>query len=278
MRKNVVAVKRLEEKVAIISGAASGIGRAGARLFARHGCSVTVADIDSPKGEQTAQAIRDEGGQALFVEVDMGDAQQVERMVERTVDHWGGVDILFTCAAPVQLINTRDACVVDLEEDVFDEIHRVTMKGVYLCAKYAGRSMIERGGGAMVFTATVDAQVGCADLDAYTAAKGGIVSMTRSLAAGLAGRGIRVNAICPGFVATEGAPFTNDPLSRREIESLHLLPVPGPEGVVPLALFLASDEAQAITGSIHQVDAGYTAFKSGAVNIMDAVRRTPTSE
>jgi NAD(P)-dependent dehydrogenase (short-subunit alcohol dehydrogenase family) len=153
------------------------------------------------------------------------------------------------------------------------------LRGVFLCAKYAGREMIKAGGGAMVFTATVDAQIGCAGLDAYTAAKGGVLALTRSLAAGLAKHKIRVNAISPGFVATEAqAYFMENPSLRQQIESLHLLPVPRPEEVVPMALFLASDEASAITGSVHQVDAGYLAFKSHAVDVQNAMAERQRDE
>ena len=118
-------------------------------------------------------------------------------------------------------------------------------------------------------------QVGVAGLDAYTAAKGGVIAMTRSLAAGLARYGIRVNAISPGFINTEPqSGWMNNADSRKQIESLHLLPIPDPEAVVPLAVFLASHEARSITGSIHQVDAGYTAFKSSQVDAMAALNRT----
>jgi NAD(P)-dependent dehydrogenase (short-subunit alcohol dehydrogenase family) len=266
--------ERLKGKTAIITGAGSGIGRAGAMLFAREGAAVVLAEIDPDSGERVAAGIREAGGQSLFVPTDVGDARSVQEMVRRAEGAFGGVDLLFTNAAEVAVINQQDACATDLEEAVFDRIHRVILRGVFLCAKYAGQAMIRRGGGAMIFTATVDAQVGCAGLDAYTAAKGGVLAMTRSLAAGLARHGIRVNAISPGFVATEPQQvFMDDPRSRAEIEALHLLPVPSPEEIVPLALFLASDEARSITGSIHPVDAGYTAFKCAHVDVMESMNR-----
>jgi NAD(P)-dependent dehydrogenase (short-subunit alcohol dehydrogenase family) len=259
---------RLRGKVAMITGGGSGIGRAGALLFAREGATVAVADINPEAGQRVASKIQEAGGRSLFVQTDVGDAGSVRHLVAQVEETFGGVDILFTNAADVPVINSQDGCAIDLEEEVFDRIHRVILRGVFLCAKYAGQAMVRRGSGAMVFTATVDAQVGCPGLDAYTAAKGGVVALTRSLAAGLARYQIRVNAISPGFVATEPqAVFMNDPPSRAEIQALHLLPVPPPEDVVPLALFLASDEARSITGSIHQVDAGYTAFKCAHVDV-----------
>jgi NAD(P)-dependent dehydrogenase (short-subunit alcohol dehydrogenase family) len=267
-------VDRLKGKVAIITGAGSGIGRAGAMLFAREGAAVAVADINPESGRRVAAKIHESGGRSLFVPTDVGDTANVRHLVALVEETFGGVDILFTNAADVPLVNFQDACAVDLDEEVFDRIHRVILRGVFLCAKYAGQAMTRRGGGAMVFTATVDAQIGCPGLDAYTAAKGGVVALTRSLAAGLARYQIRVNAISPGFVATEPqAVFMDDPQRRAEIQALHLLPVPPPEDVAPLALFLASDEARSITGSIHQIDAGYTAFKCAHVDVKQTMTR-----
>src|SRR6266581_2716765 len=206
---------RLKGKVAIITGAGSGIGRAGALLFAAEGAAVAVADINPESGQRVAAKIQENGGRSGFVQTDVGDAASVRNLVARVEETFGGVDILFTNAADVPLINFQDACALNLDEEVFDRIHRVILRGVFLCAKYAGPAMIRRGGGAMVFTATVDAQVGCSGLDAYTAAKGGVVALTRSLAAGLARYRIRVNAIAPGFVATEPQAVFMDHPQRR---------------------------------------------------------------
>lgn len=264
----------LDGKVAIVTGGGSGIGRAGSVLFGYRGAQVLVADRNLEAAERVAEMVRADGGEALACDVDVRESEQVQTMVDTAVEAFGGVDILFTNAVDARLVNTQDRCAIELDEAVFDEIHQVVMRGVFLCAKYAGQAMRRRGGGSMIFTATVDAQVGCAGLDAYTAAKGGVVAFTRSLAAGLAPHRIRVNAISPSFVNTEPqAPFLNEPDTHREIENLHLLPVPDPEDVVPLALFLASDEAKCITGSIHQVDAGYTAFKSQQIDVMDVMNR-----
>ncbi len=258
----------LNGKVAIVTGAASGIGRSQTELLARRGCRVVLADLNQAAAEALIRSLP-RPAEAFCVRTDVGNSHAVEQMVAQTEERFGGVDFLFTNAANVPLINTRDACAIDLDDAVFDEINRVILRGVYLCAKFAGRAMVRRGGGAMVFTATTDAQVGCAGLDAYTAAKGGVIALTRSLAAGLARHKIRVNAISPSFVTTpHQASFMNDPALRQQIESLHLLPVPSPDEIAPMAIFLASDEARCITGSIHQVDAGYTAFKSSNVDVM----------
>lgn len=268
-------MKKLEGRVAIITGGGSGIGRAGSVLFAREGAKVVIAELNAAKGEAVAETIRREGGQAVCVQTDVSQTESVKATVARTEELFGGVDVLFTCAANVPLINTADAVVTDLKEEVFDEIHRVVARGTFLSAKYAGQAMIRRGGGAMVLTVTVDAQIGCPGLDAYTAAKGAVIAMTRSMAAGLAPHRIRVNAIAPGFVDTEPQQsFMADPQKRKGIESLHLLPVPKPEDIVPLALFLVSDESRFLTGGIYQADAGYLAFKCSHVDVMNVVGET----
>jgi NAD(P)-dependent dehydrogenase (short-subunit alcohol dehydrogenase family) len=151
-------------------------------------------------------------------------------------------------------------------------MQRMALTGAFLCAKYAAIAMRARRRGSIVLTATVDALIGQADLDAYTAAKGGVVAMTRSMAAGLARDGIRVNTLCPGFVATESQmAWLGDETARRSVEQLHLLPLPTPEDIAPFALFLASDEARCVTGGIFPVDAGYSAFKGGP-NVMSAIK------
>jgi len=181
--------------------------------------------------------------------------------------------VLYHNAIDVAFVNREDRCIVDLPEAVWDEMQKIALTGAFLCAKYAATAMRVRRRGSIVLTATVDALIGQADLDAYTAAKGGVVAMTRSMAAGLARHGIRVNTLCPGFVATESQQaWLKDEKARRAIEQLHLLPLPTPEDIAPFALFLASDEARCVTGGVFPVDAGYSAFKGGA-NVMEAIQR-----
>jgi NAD(P)-dependent dehydrogenase (short-subunit alcohol dehydrogenase family) len=265
-------VARLAGQVAIVTGAGSGIGRAGAQLFAREGARVAVADIDRTRGEAVTAGIRDVGGEAMYAPCDVRDSASVRAMVDATVQRWGSLDVLYHNAIDVAFVNREDRCIVDLPEHVWDEMQRLALTGAFLCAKYAAIAMRVHRRGSIVLTATVDALIGQADLDAYTAAKGGVVAMTRSMAAGLARDGIRVNTLCPGFVATEGQmAWLNDDNARRAIEKLHLLPLPTPEDIAPFALFLASDEARCVTGGVFPVDAGYSAFKGGA-NIMAAIQ------
>jgi NAD(P)-dependent dehydrogenase (short-subunit alcohol dehydrogenase family) len=193
-------------------------------------------------------------------------------MVDAAVHRWGRLDVLYHNAIDVAFVNREDRCIVDLPERVWDAMQRIALTGAFLCAKYAAIAMRAHRAGSIVLTATVDALIGQADLDAYTAAKGGVVAMTRSMAAGLARDGIRVNTLCPGFVASEGQKaWLDDEKARRAIEQMHLLPVPTPEDIAPFALFLASDEARCVTGGVFPVDAGYSAFKGGA-SVMEAIQ------
>jgi NAD(P)-dependent dehydrogenase (short-subunit alcohol dehydrogenase family) len=146
------------------------------------------------------------------------------------------------------------------------------LTGTFLCAKYVGRQMLRQRSGSIILTATVDALIGTAGLDAYTAAKGGVVSLTRSFAAGVGAEGVRVNCICPGFVATESQlSWFADPEAAAVIERLHILPVPGPEAIAPFAVYLASDESAFVTGGIFPIDSGYMAFKARS-DVMGAIQ------
>ena len=247
-------------KIAVITGAASGIGRAGAHAFAAAGATVVVADINRETGERVAQEIGSD--RALFQPVDVRDTLQVQRMVANTVARCGRIDALFHNAMNVPLVNRGDGRATELEEATWHEIVDLVLNGTFYCCKYAGQQMLKQGSGSIVLTATTDALIGQAGIDAYTAAKGGIVALTRSLAAGLSPEGVRVNAICPGFVETpHQARFMSNPAERRKIEDLHLMGILQPEEIADFAVFLACDKAQRMTGGIHVVDSGYTAFK-----------------
>ena len=254
---------RVQDKVVVVTGGASGIGKAGCGLMAAEGAKVVVADIEEARAGEVAKAIAAEGGMAISAMVDVRDSASVRRMVDRAVGAYGRLDVLFHNAMSVPLVNKQDRRVTELPEDVWHQIVTLTLTGTFLCAKYAGLQMLKQRSGSIILTATVDALVGQAGLDAYTAGKGGVVAMTRSMAAGLSPDGIRVNAICPGFVNTpHQGDFLSDPAGRRKIEQLHLMPIMQPEDVAAFALFLASEESRFMTGGIHVVDSGYAAFKA----------------
>lgn len=254
---------RLKGKVTLITGGASGIGRAGSILMARESAKIVVADIDSARADAVVQEIEAAGGEALGVTVDVRDSASVQAMVAAAIERFGRIDVLFHNAVSVPMVNKHDRRITELPEETWHAIVGLVLTGTFLTAKYVAQKMLDQRSGSIILTATVDALVGQAGLDAYTAAKGGVVSMTRSMAAGLSPEGVRVNAICPGFVKTPHQNvFLDDEKGRAAIESLHLMGIMDPEEVAAFAVFLASDEARSMTGGIHVVDSGYTAFKA----------------
>jgi NAD(P)-dependent dehydrogenase (short-subunit alcohol dehydrogenase family) len=259
---------RLAGKVALVTGGGSGIGRAGAQAFAREGATVVVADLRAERAEAIAAPLE----RASAATVDVASSEQVQRLVDETVQRHGRLDVLFHCAADVPFINASDRRVTELPEATWDRMLAIHLTGTFLVCKYAGRAMLAQKSGSIILTATADALVGCAGLDAYTAAKGGVVSMTRSMAAGLGPDGIRVNAICPGFVTSEPQmEWMADPRRAATLDPLHLLPVATPEQIAPLAVYLASDESAVATGGVYPIDSGYAAFKA-RIDVMGAMR------
>jgi NAD(P)-dependent dehydrogenase (short-subunit alcohol dehydrogenase family) len=247
----------LAGKVVVVTGGGSGIGAAGARLAARDGATVVVADLAMEAATQVAAAC---GGEAM--PVDVRDSGSVAALVTAVVARHGRIDGLFHTAMSVPLVNKNDRRVTELPEAIWDSIISLVLTGTFHVCKYAGRQMLSQKSGSIVLTATSDALIGQAGLDAYTAAKGGVVSMTRSMAAGLSPEGVRVNAICPGFVDTpHQRAFLDVPELRAKIEAMHLMPIMTAEDVADMAIFLMSDRARYLTGGIHACDGGYSAFK-----------------
>lgn len=264
-------MSRLDGKIALITGAASGIGRAGARAFAAAGAAVVVADLNDKNGRAVVAELGDD--KAMFQPLDVRSSEQVQAAVAATVGRFGRIDALFHNAMNVPLVNREDNRTTELAESVWHEIIDLVLTGTFLCCKYVGQQMLKQKSGSLILTATTDALIGQAGIDAYTAAKGGVVALTRSLAAGLSPDGVRVNAICPSFVETpHQAPFMDDPVERRKIEDLHLMGILQPEEIADFAVYLASDKARHMTGGIHVVDSGYTAFK-GRMDIKATVAR-----
>lgn len=173
---------KLQGKVAIITGSASGMGRAGAILFAKEGARVVVADVNAPGGQETEKLIRDAGGEAHFIATDVSKPNQVEAMVKESIERYHGLDVLWNNAAATKLCNEQDRPVHLLPEAVWDQMLAVTLKGMFLCSKYALPQMMAARKGVVINTSSSDALLGQGGYDSYTAAKGGIVSMTRSMA------------------------------------------------------------------------------------------------
>ncbi len=245
----------------VITGGASGIGRAAARLFVREGAKVVVGDLD----EEAGNALADELGpsHSLFVPVDVADATAVKALISATVDRFGGITTLYNNATPSTLVTSHDRSVTELPEEVFDRMWAVVARGAYLVCKYGIPELVRSGGGSVINTSTSDAVVGQGGYDAYAAAKGAILSLTRSMAVGYARDHVRVNAILPGFVRTPASePWLARDSARTAIESLHLTRIGEPEDIAQFALYLASDESEYVTGGWFCIDGGFTAFKT----------------
>jgi NAD(P)-dependent dehydrogenase (short-subunit alcohol dehydrogenase family) len=246
---------RLEGKVALITGGGNGIGAAAARMFAAEGAKVALAEIVREAGEATAAAIREAGGEGLFIPTDVAKPEQVERAVQETVRAFGGLHVLYNNAGGA---TPRDGKVTELELDEFWRTIGVDLFGTFLGCRFAIPVMVDGGGGSIINTTSIRALIGTAGADAYSAAKGGVLTLTKALALQWAQHGIRVNAIAPGVVATERVRALlreDDPIRRKSI-----MGVSEPEDLAPLAVYLASDESRRVTGAILPVDAGASAI------------------
>ena len=245
----------LDGKTALVTGGASGIGRATSRLFAREGARVVVADVQPEGGEETVTMIKDTGGEAVFVRCDVTQASDVEAMVARTVERYGRLDCAFNNAG----VGGPVTAMADYPEDGFDQVIAVNVKGVWLCLKYELRQMAKQGGGVIVNTASIASFKGGKDTSAYSASKGAVANLTRSAALQYPDRGIRVNAVCPGAIDTP-LPFRRDiepEQLRRELGAMHLLGRMGqPEEIGEAVVWLCSDAASFVTGHLMVVDGG----------------------
>jgi NAD(P)-dependent dehydrogenase (short-subunit alcohol dehydrogenase family) len=245
------------------------MGRAGAAAMAAEGAKVVVSDVSLERAEAVAAAT---GENAVAMHVDVTSSELVERLVAQAVERFGRIDALYHCAADVDFVNTQDRRLTELDDGVWARMIDVHLTGTFYVLKHVGRQMLAQGSGSIIVSSTVDALVGCAGLDSYTAAKGGVTSLVRSFAAGVGRDGVRVNAIAPSFVSTEPQRvWLDDPQALRTIESLHILPVPTPEQIAPFVVYLASDESAAVTGAVFPIDAGYTAFKA-QIDVMGTVQ------
>ena len=250
---------RLEDKVTIITGGASGMGRVAANLFAREGARVVLADVSEEAAESAAAEVRSAGGEATAVAADVSDETQARRMVEHAVATFGRVDVLYNNAG---IMPAADHSVVDTDVATWDRVMAVNVRGVFLGCKYAVPRMVEQRSGSIINIASFVAILGCSvPQDAYTASKGAVLSLTRSLAVQFGPHGVRTNAICPGPVET---PLLMDWLVKdEEAKRIRLARNPTgrfgkPEEIVHMAVYLASDESRWTNGASLVVDGGIT--------------------
>ncbi len=253
---------RLDGKVALITGAGSGIGESSALLFASEGAVIAAADVNAASAESVAARIGESGGQAIALSGDVAVKDDCERMVAGAVERFGRIDVLLNSAGVTPRYAPKEW---DFER-TWDWVIDINLKGSYMMSWFAAEEMKKQGSGSIVNLASIIGLVGYpsgfADgFNAYPHSKGGVVQMTRDMGIGLAKTGIRVNALCPGFVYTSlTKTLTEDPDMLAMLESIHPLGRLGqPEEIAAGALFLASDEASFMTGACLTIDGGYTA-------------------
>ena len=250
---------RLKDKVALITGAASGIGRESAVLFAKEGAAVVVVDVNDEEGGQTVATIIADGGQARFIHADVSKADDCQAMIEFAEQQFGKLDVLFNNAG---IMHSDDGDAQQTSEEVFDLTMNVNVKGVFFGCKYGIPALLRAGAGSIINTASFVAKLGAATPQvAYTASKGAVLAMSRELAIIHARQNIRVNALCPGPLRTELLMKFLDTDEKKQRRLVHI-----PMGrfgeakeMANAALFLASDESSYLTGSDFVVDGGITA-------------------
>jgi len=252
---------RLKNKVAIITGAGSGQGRAAALIFSREGAKIAVSDWKPELGDETVTLVKKAGGEAIFVRTDVSESADVQNLVRTTVGTYGRIDILYNNAGVGFSSPLSMSDVINTPEADWDRVIAINLRSMYLTAKYGIPEMIKSGGGSIINTASIAALIGSEAAHAYTAAKGGMVALSRALAVEFGPKNIRVNCICPGAIDTpmiapvidplkkSGQPFMTSPIRR----------LGRPEDIANCALYLASDESSFVTGATLVVDGGYIA-------------------
>lgn len=244
---------RLEGKVCAVTGAAQGLGRACAERFAKEGAKVVVSDINGEGAAETAEIITAAGGEALSVTCDVGDKDQVDAMVAACVSTFGRLDVALANAA---LLHVCDP--LELSEEDFDRVLRVNLKGYFLTNQAAARQMAEQGSGSIINMSSIQAVITIPEILSYAVCKGGVKQLTVAMALGLAAKGVRVNAIGPGTIATDMAKqLMSDNAARIKMMSRTPMGRMGePDEIASVAVFLGSDDASYITGETIYVDGG----------------------
>ena len=254
-------IMKLKDKVTVVTGSGSGIGRATARLFAREGARVAIADTNPAGGEETRSLITAEGGEAFFIETDVARVSDAERLIRSTIERFGRLDILVNNAG-VELPRS----LLDTTEEEWERVISIDLKGAYFISKFAVREMLKSGGGVIVNNSSGAGILGFPMMTAYCAAKGGVVALTRAIAMEYARQGIRVNCVCPGVVDTPTSRWFFDSLPNPdEARKMYqnMTPVGRfalPEEIASAILFLASDDASYLTGAVIPVDGGFSAM------------------
>jgi NAD(P)-dependent dehydrogenase (short-subunit alcohol dehydrogenase family) len=260
-------VKRLDGRVALITGAGSGIAKAASRIFAEEGACVVIAEIDRERGRATEAMLKEGGYEALFVETDVTDEDSAKRAVAATIERFGKLDVLYNCAGGS---TAEDDLVTDVDLSEWQRTMSLNLLGPILMCRHGIPRIVEAGGGAVINMSSGAALRGASPAHVYTAAKGGIVSLTRALAGAFAKNNVRVNAIAAGRILTEritgryGTPEAQGPVVDKQDAAGRVKEYPfwvgKPEDIARIALFLASDESRMITGASIPADGGRSAY------------------
>lgn len=252
-------MKRLQNRVAIVTGAGRGIGFAGAAAFAREGAKVVIAEINEELGQRAESRIREQGGEATFLRADCSDSADVQSLMARTLERYGALHVLYNNAS---VFLRDDAPVTELDDEVWERIVRTNLRSVFLCSKHGIPLILASGGGSVIHTGSSASVMGIPGCDAYTATKGATMSMTRSMAVEFGPRGVRVNCICPAGVETEMLQQSNPSDSGFDAQYFFarapLRRFGKPEEIANVAVFLASDESSYVNGAIVRTDGGIT--------------------
>jgi 3-oxoacyl-[acyl-carrier protein] reductase len=242
---------RLKDKVAIVTGAGRGIGFVTAQTFAREGARVVLCDLDLPEVEAATAQIQQTGGQALAIQANTAQRSSVQEMLAKVMAEYGRVDILVNNAGII-----RDKQLLKMEDADFDQVIEVNLKGVYLCARLVAETMAAQGGGVILNASSVVALYGNFGQTNYVASKAGVIGMTKVWARELGRKGIRVNAVAPGFIETRMTEGIPEKVIEKLIEKVPLGRMGKPQDIANAYLWLASDESSYVTGHVLSVDGG----------------------
>lgn len=242
---------RLKDKVAIITGAGSGLGKAGAIKFAEEGAKVVIADYDDKAGKEVEKEIKDKGYEAFFIPVDVSNWEQVQEMVDKTVKKYNTVDILINNAGV-----TADSFLVKMDHNQWDKVIDINLKGVFNCTKAVATIMMENQEGKIINTSSVVGQQGNVGQTNYSATKAGVIGMTKTWAKELGAKGINVNAVAPGYIMTEMVAKVPEKILEKLREKVPFKKLGQPEDIAEAYLYLASSAADYCNGTILDVNGG----------------------